>query len=78
MPFAGSARAPHEGAPPHASPFHISRPFFSQEPQLPYKLEGSIMEAALLVVFKSFWTWLGTFLIVAAFAEGLGNGLRSK
>jgi hypothetical protein len=30
------------------------------------------------VILHDFWSWLGTFLIVAAAAEGLGSTLRGR
>jgi len=30
----------------------------------------------LKFIFSSFWTWLGTFLIVGAISDGLGRLIR--
>jgi hypothetical protein len=34
------------------------------------------MAEVLRVILSSFWTWLGTFLIVCAIAEGIGGIFR--
>jgi hypothetical protein len=36
------------------------------------------MAEALEVVFRSFWTWMGTLMLLAILAEGIGNVVRRK
>jgi hypothetical protein len=36
------------------------------------------MAETMRVVMNSFWSWLGTFLIIAAVAEGLGGLFRAS
>jgi hypothetical protein len=36
------------------------------------------MAEALEVVFRSFWTWAGTLMLLAVLAEGIGNVIRKS